>query len=90
MAEQWQEFATPTGEKYYFNTVTKVTQWDKPLALVEVDVVSGRDCSWEEYQTEDGKSYYYNKLTQATQWDIPEEYKGLICVLFFCITAHHF
>lgn len=29
----WQEFTTPEGKPYYFNTVTKETRWEKPAEL---------------------------------------------------------
>merc|ERR1712176_964784 len=29
----WQEFTTPEGKPYYFNSVTKETRWEKPAEL---------------------------------------------------------
>merc|ERR1711948_178778 len=29
----WQEFTTPEGKPYYFNSVTKETRWEKPPEL---------------------------------------------------------
>jgi len=29
----WQEFTTPEGKPYYFNTVTKETRWEKPAEM---------------------------------------------------------
>ena len=30
----WQEAKTPEGRAYYYNTVTKATQWTKPVDLM--------------------------------------------------------
>jgi len=30
----WQEFTTPEGKPYYFNSVTKETRWEKPQELI--------------------------------------------------------
>lgn len=29
----WQEYTAPDGRKYYYNTQTQETTWDKPKAL---------------------------------------------------------
>ena len=31
---QWQIARTPEGREYYYNSVTKATQWTKPEALM--------------------------------------------------------
>lgn len=31
----WQEHRTPDGRSYFYNTVTKVTQWTKPEELMD-------------------------------------------------------
>jgi hypothetical protein len=33
----WQEFSTPDGRKYYYNRITKVTQWEKPQELINAE-----------------------------------------------------
>ena len=33
-APTWQEFKTPDGRTYYYNTATKATQWTKPQDLM--------------------------------------------------------
>jgi pre-mRNA-processing factor 40 len=30
----WQEARNPEGRAYYYNTVTKATQWTKPIELM--------------------------------------------------------
>lgn len=32
-AALWQEYTAPDGRKYYYNTQTQETTWDKPKAL---------------------------------------------------------
>jgi len=36
----WQEHRTPDGRTYYFNPLTKVTQWTKPEDLMSPAEVS--------------------------------------------------
>lgn len=33
-APPWQEHRTPDGRNYYYNSITKVTQWTKPEELM--------------------------------------------------------
>lgn len=37
----WQEFTTPEGKPYYFNSVTKETRWEKPSELGGGSAVGG-------------------------------------------------
>eukprot|EP01012_Entosiphon_sulcatum_P003220 TRINITY_DN10936_c0_g1_i1.p1 TRINITY_DN10936_c0_g1~~TRINITY_DN10936_c0_g1_i1.p1 ORF type:complete len:422 (+),score=71.04 TRINITY_DN10936_c0_g1_i1:55-1320(+) len=60
----WVEYKDAKGRTYYFNSVTKVTQWKRPKILQEQD--------WTEYKNKDGRVYYYNKYTKQTQWTKPE------------------
>ena len=30
----WQEARNADGRVYYYNTITKITQWDKPVELM--------------------------------------------------------
>lgn len=40
----WQEARNADGRVYYYNTITKVTQWDKPVELMTpVEVRSMRN-----------------------------------------------
>ena len=36
----WQEARTPEGKVYYYNSATKVTQWTKPIELMDAVEVS--------------------------------------------------
>ncbi|KAG5451546.1 WW domain binding protein 4 [Clonorchis sinensis] len=37
---EWREATTPDGRKYYWNTVTRVTQWERPEGDVAPEVLS--------------------------------------------------
>lgn len=39
-AAAWQEHKTPEGRAYYYNSVTKVTQWTKPEEMMSLAEVS--------------------------------------------------
>jgi hypothetical protein len=39
-ASAWQEHKTPEGRAYYYNNVTKVTQWTKPEEMMSAAEVS--------------------------------------------------
>lgn len=41
----WQEFTTPEGKPYYFNSVTKETRWEKPAELGGASVNSAAGSS---------------------------------------------
>lgn len=34
MDQQWREYATPDGRKYWYNTTTKASTWTKPAAML--------------------------------------------------------
>ncbi len=44
----WQEHRTPDGRVYYFNPLTKVTQWTKPEDLMSSAEVRLLCCRWKE------------------------------------------
>jgi len=83
--EEWKECKDPkSGKTYYYNRVTKKTQWTKPVpaedgaaaaagdaATTAVDAASDPD-NWRTRvdKTRD-KSYYYNKVTKETTWTKP-------------------
>uniref|UniRef100_A0A2P2JH43 Pre-mRNA-processing protein 40C isoform X1 n=2 Tax=Rhizophora mucronata TaxID=61149 RepID=A0A2P2JH43_RHIMU len=82
--DAWTAHKTDAGVVYYYNAVTGVSTYQKPLGLKgECDVVpvqptpvsmkslAGTD--WALITTNDGKKYYYNNKTKLTSWQIPSE-----------------
>lgn len=83
-AAAWTEATDPkTGKKYYYNKVTKKTQWSKPAEMGGGDAApaaaagGGADPNddpafWAEgTDPKSGKIYYYNKKTKVTSWKKP-------------------
>ena len=71
----WQEARTPEGKVYYYNTLTKVTQWDKPVELQTPQERNLAGLPWKESTAPDGRKYYYHAQTKETTWSMPEEYR---------------
>ena len=65
----WEEHIDPSGKTFYYDAVTKVTSWDKPLPSPPF---GGGLANWEEHKDPStGKTFYYNKVTKETSWDKP-------------------
>lgn len=45
MHKLWREFKAPNGKKYYYNTETKKTQWEKPIFKPESTKTANSDIS---------------------------------------------
>ncbi|KAJ4295861.1 U1 snRNP protein [Collariella sp. IMI 366227] len=71
----WQEHRTPDGRIYYFNPLTKVTQWTKPEDLMSPAERALANQPWKEYTAEGGRKYWHNTETKQTTWEMPEVYK---------------
>ncbi|KAF9581722.1 hypothetical protein BGW38_001160 [Lunasporangiospora selenospora] len=74
----WVEYSHQDGRKYYHNSVTKETVWQKPNELKTSTELALDSCPWKEYTTSEGKRYYHNAAVQETVWTMPEEYKTLL------------
>ena len=72
----WQVSTASNGLKYYFNTKTQSSQWDKPFCLMTPEEKDGYS-EWKECQTNEGKTFYYNSITKSKSWKIPQELKFL-------------
>ena len=87
----WQEARNAEGRVYYYNTITKATQWTKPEDLMTpAEVRSPLLCldsltdilqralanqPWKEYTAEGGRKYWYNTETKSSSWEMPDAYK---------------
>ena len=85
----WIEAYDQDGYKYYYNTVTEESSWEKPADFVEAATVHdsckndamGNDVvrigDWSKVYTEDGHAYWVHDLTGESTWEIPTDEKSL-------------
>ncbi|KAJ8133374.1 hypothetical protein O1611_g247 [Lasiodiplodia mahajangana] len=71
----WQEFKSPDGRVYYYNPITKVTQWTKPEEMMTPAERALANQPWKEYTAEGGRKYWYNTETKQSSWEMPEAYR---------------
>ena len=78
MSDIWIIGQTIDKKKYYYNKITKKSQWNIPNELLSKNI-------WIVGQTIDKQKYYYNKITKKSQWKIPNELlsKNLKCYVIF-------
>ncbi|VDN14303.1 unnamed protein product [Dibothriocephalus latus] len=69
----WVEHTSHDGRKYYYNTVTKVTTWEKPDELKTTAERLLALCPWKEHKSDSGKPYYFNTQTKQSVWTKPQE-----------------
>ena len=75
----WKEGKDAKGRVYYYNTVTKKSQWEKPKDFKQVSAPIAKEPTmtlpedWRSAKTKEGKIYYYNVKTKKSQWVIPKE-----------------
>ncbi|ROV91249.1 hypothetical protein VPNG_09701 [Cytospora leucostoma] len=74
-AAVWQEHRTADGRTYYYNSVTKVTQWTKPEDIMSPAERALANQPWKEYTAEGGRKYWYNTETKTSSWEMPDVYK---------------
>ncbi|CAA9958432.1 hypothetical protein CFE70_001971 [Pyrenophora teres f. teres 0-1] len=67
----WTAATNTDGREYYYNTITKVTTWDKPDELKD-DVERALPGSGWTAHVADGKRYFARIGTNETTWTIPE------------------
>lgn len=79
-ATVWTTHTDPNGRKYYYNTITKQSSWDKPEELKTPLEKALSKCHWKEY-TSNGKKYYYNEETKVSSWEMPQECKDFLAKL---------
>ncbi|KAK4681955.1 U1 snRNP protein [Podospora pseudoanserina] len=71
----WTEHKTPDGRTYYYNILTKVTQWTKPEEMMTPAERALANQPWKEYTAEGGRKYWYNTETKQSSWEMPDVYK---------------
>ncbi|PFH58254.1 hypothetical protein XA68_13971 [Ophiocordyceps unilateralis] len=74
----WREHQTPDGRVYFYNSVTKVTQWTKPEDLMTGAERALANQPWKEYTAEGGRKYWYNTETKQSSWEMPEIFKNAL------------
>ncbi|XP_026158046.1 WW domain-binding protein 4 [Mastacembelus armatus] len=80
--QDWVEGQTDDGHTYYYNTITRESQWEKPegfqgdsLASAESgQSESSSGCPWMEAVSPDGYMYYYNTETGESSWEKPSDF----------------
>ncbi|KPM44664.1 Pre-mRNA-processing protein prp40 [Neonectria ditissima] len=77
-ASTWQEHHTPDGRAYYYDPITKATQWTKPEDMKTPAERALANQPWKEYTAEGGRKYWYNTETKQSSWEMPEAYKSAI------------
>jgi len=65
----WFVFAGDDGTPYYYNTLTKVAQWEKPRAPQP-------PAGWIVCKSEEGRPYYYHLESQQATWEFPTTQEG--------------
>ncbi|KAL8766335.1 MAG: hypothetical protein Q9209_006862 [Squamulea sp. 1 TL-2023] len=77
MASVWSQ-AESNGRVYYYNTVTKATQWTKPEELMTPSERALANQPWKQHTSPDGRPYWYHGETKQTTWEMPEVYKNAL------------
>ncbi|KAI1401576.1 hypothetical protein F4819DRAFT_457938 [Hypoxylon fuscum] len=71
----WQEYKSPDGRVYFYNALTKATQWTKPEEMMSPAERALANQPWKEYTAEGGRKYWYNTETKQSSWEMPEVYR---------------
>ncbi|KAL8810953.1 MAG: hypothetical protein Q9223_007638, partial [Gallowayella weberi] len=77
MASVWSQ-AESNGRVYYYNTVTKATQWTKPEELMSPSERALANQPWKQHTSPEGRPYWYHGETKQTTWEMPEVYKNAL------------
>lgn len=70
---KWTEHIAEDGKKYYFNSETNESVWEKPDELKSEEERLRDSVPWREHKMADGKFYYFNRVTKETTWKCPSE-----------------
>jgi pre-mRNA-processing factor 40 len=64
------------GKKYYFNTKSRKSCWEKPLELMTQVEKADITTDWREHTAPDGRKFFFNKVTGDSKWQMPEVVKN--------------
>lgn len=79
----WAEHTAPDGKKYYFNSLTQESTYEKPEAFKTNAERALPTCVWKEY-IKNGKSYFFNSQTNEVSVSLmPEIPKRSLCLSVF-------
>ncbi|XP_043965985.1 WW domain-binding protein 4 [Gambusia affinis] len=78
----WVEGQSDEGQTYYYNTVTGVSQWEKPEGFQGGSSASAQSqqsesssgSPWMEAVSPDGYTYFYNTNTGESSWEKPADF----------------
>ena len=72
IGNNWYERIDPNTKKmYYFNSLTRKTQWEKPSECKNINREHEKEHWKELVDKKSGKTYYYNPETKCTTWNRP-------------------
>eukprot|EP00939_MAST-03C_sp_MAST-3C-sp1_P000644 g644.t1 len=71
MSANWRKLKdSKSGRSYYYNKLTKKTQWKQPEGFVAKEEKTG-GTFWEKLDASSNKTYYINSKTRETTWQLP-------------------
>lgn len=70
----WVQGTTDSGQKYYYDTTTGESQWEKPEGFQDKSLLSATDetktvSAWVEATSPEGYTYYFNTETGESTWE---------------------
>ncbi|XP_034957161.2 WW domain-binding protein 4 isoform X1 [Zootoca vivipara] len=72
--KEWVRGFSAEGYVYYYNTVSKESQWEKPEGFQDNLQELQKTAQWMEGTSQDGSTYYYNTETGVSTWEKPDNF----------------